>query len=110
MNRMIMMYDFECEEVDIAINELSNDSKENNVVAEPPKENTGGLKYKRQLDIYVTVTLPKDKTEVDAHALVDSGCTASCIDHKFVEDNKIPTKKFPQAIPVFNADGTGSAA
>jgi hypothetical protein len=39
-------------------------------------------------------------------ALLDSGCTGSCIDTEFVRKNEIPTKKVPLAIPVYNADGS----
>ena len=39
-------------------------------------------------------------------ALVDSGCTGSCINKGFVWSHRIPTQKSPIAIPVFNADGT----
>ena len=43
---------------------------------------------------------------ISARALIDSGCTGSCIDEGFVQSNRIPTQKSPITIPVFNADGT----
>ena len=39
-------------------------------------------------------------------ALLDSGCTGSCIDREFVRKNNIQTKKVPLPIPVYNADGS----
>ena len=43
---------------------------------------------------------------IDAHALIDSGCTGSFIDAGFVERYKIPTKKLPKPADVLNADGS----
>jgi transposase InsO family protein len=39
-------------------------------------------------------------------ALLDSGCTGSCIDKEFVRKNNIQTRKVPLPIPVYNADGS----
>jgi hypothetical protein len=39
-------------------------------------------------------------------ALLDSGCTGSCIDREFIRKNNIQTKKVPLPIPVYNADGS----
>jgi hypothetical protein len=39
-------------------------------------------------------------------ALLDSGCTGSCISRDYVRDNQIPTKRTPRPIPIYNADGT----
>ncbi|EGN91392.1 hypothetical protein SERLA73DRAFT_80566 [Serpula lacrymans var. lacrymans S7.3] len=39
-------------------------------------------------------------------ALLDSGCTGSCIDSQFVKDKRYETRKIPRPIPVYNADGT----
>ena len=39
-------------------------------------------------------------------ALLDSGCTGSCIDKEFVRKHDIQTKKVPRPIPVYNANGT----
>lgn len=43
---------------------------------------------------------------IEITALIDSGCTGSCVHKKFVKEHKIPTKKLPRPIPVYNADGT----
>ena len=39
-------------------------------------------------------------------ALLDSGCTGSCIDREFVRKNNIQTKKVHLPIPVYNVDGS----
>jgi hypothetical protein len=39
-------------------------------------------------------------------ALLDSGCTGSCISRDFVKNNQIPTKRTPRPIPIYNADGS----
>ena len=39
-------------------------------------------------------------------ALLDSGCTGSCINQKFVDLHGLETRKLPYPIPVYNADGT----
>ena len=48
----------------------------------------------QQLEALVTLvpTEGYDKEGLDAHALVDSGCTGSCIDSCYVERYHIPTK------------------
>ena len=42
--------------------------------------------------------------------LIDSGCTGSCIDRKFVEKNGIQTNRLYVPIPIYNADGSVNAA
>ena len=58
------------------------------------------------------VTLLKGGTDnnktIDVHALVDSGCTGSCIDEEFVQRYDLPTKKYVTPMRVLNADGTGN--
>ena len=38
-------------------------------------------------------------------ALIDSGCTGSCINENFVKKHDLNTIKLPKSIPVFNTDG-----
>ena len=38
--------------------------------------------------------------------LIDSGCTASCIDIDLIKQHNIPTKKLKVPLPVYNADGS----
>ena len=50
---------------------------------------------------------------LDCHlmkALVDSGCTGSCINEDFVKKHNLNTTKLPKSIPVFNADGSSNVA
>lgn len=60
----------------------------------------------RQLDLSLTLTIPADERSFSIQALVDSGCTGSCIDEKFVRENNIPTKSLPLPIPVYNTNRT----
>lgn len=48
----------------------------------------------------------EDPLEIDAHALVDSGCTGSCIDSRFVTRYQLPTKRYIAPLKVSNADGS----
>lgn len=49
------------------------------------------------------------RREIPIHALLDSGCTGSCIDEDFVRQNGIVTRKTALPIPVYNADGSTNA-
>ena len=60
----------------------------------------------RQLDIEVKVQTLDDARTFPLKALLDSGSTGSCIGRKFVNDNKIRTRKTAIPVPVHNADGT----
>ena len=76
--------------------------------SEPPEEvlirRSGG----RQLEAFVTLkpSDSEDLSEIDAHALVDSGCTGSCIDSRFVARYQLPTKQYIAPLKVSNADGS----
>lgn len=61
---------------------------------------------KQQLMLPVLLERLDNKVQVKVNALLDSGCTGSCINRSFVNENKIPTRKLPIAIPIYNADGT----
>ena len=54
-----------------------------------------------------TRELPRRNIEVQA--LLDSGCTGSCIDEDFVRQNGIITRRTALPIPVYNADGSANA-
>ena len=43
-------------------------------------------------------------------ALIDSGCTGSCINENFVRKHNLNTTRLPKSIPVFNADGSSNVA
>jgi hypothetical protein len=43
-------------------------------------------------------------------ALLDSGCTGSCVNEDFVKKHQLNTTKLPKSIPVFNADGSLNVA
>jgi hypothetical protein len=64
----------------------------------------------RQLDLLVIIETTDDNRRFPIKALIDSGCTGSTIDRKFVEENKINTQLMPKPVPVFNTDGTRNAA
>jgi len=58
-----------------------------------------------QMNISVLLQALSDGNAFRLKALLDSGCTGSCIDKEFVKKNDIRTKKVPRPIPVYNADG-----
>ena len=60
----------------------------------------------RQLEAFVTLAPLEQPEEIDAHALIDSGCTGSCIDSRFVSRYHIPTKRYIAPLKVSNADGS----
>ncbi|KAL5504680.1 hypothetical protein ACEPAH_7343 [Sanghuangporus vaninii] len=77
----------------------------------------------QELDAFVSIVHPQvandekvdaleppkqDEYLIDAHALIDSGCTGSCIDEGFVKRYNFPTQKYIRPRPVFNADGTSN--
>ena len=60
----------------------------------------------KQLDIRIhlmTINTTKSFTKV---ALIDLGCTSSCISRKFIQENGINIQKLPFPITCYNADGT----
>ena len=63
-------------------------------------------KGKNQMDIMGTVITMDTGEQISNKALLDSGCTGSCINETFVKKHGLNTIKLPKAIPVFNADGT----
>ena len=60
----------------------------------------------KQLILLVIVIRLDNNSWIDAWALIDSGCTRSCINQQFVINHKILTKQMPLAIPVYNTDST----
>ena len=64
---------------------------------------------KNQMDVSgIVITMDT----FDCHlmkALIDSGCTGSCINKEFVEKHGLNMIKPPKSIPVFNADGSNIA-
>ena len=63
-----------------------------------------------QLDLPVVLTTLDGVTQVRAKALIDSGCTGSCIDEEFARKQNLPRYRLPLPIPVYNADGTHNEA
>ena len=61
---------------------------------------------KQQLDIPLTITTLDTRETFQIKALLDSGCTGSCIDVEFVKKNNLVMKKLPRPLPVYNADGS----
>ena len=59
-----------------------------------------------QLAVPTIIQTEDMSTQFALTALVDSGCTGSCIDVDVVRRFKIPTKKLKVPTPVYNADGT----
>ena len=89
------------------LNQLPDD-----LVVDALKELKGPKKYVQgiggtKLEMRVILETKEDNSRVfETKALLDSGCTGSCINRSFVEENHIPTIKLARPIPVYNADGT----
>ena len=62
-------------------------------------------KFKAQISIE-TGLVASDQCTITAMALIDSGCTTSCIDAGFVQANQIPVQPLEIPVKVINADGT----
>ncbi|KAG5649067.1 hypothetical protein H0H81_006580, partial [Sphagnurus paluster] len=62
--------------------------------------------HSRQLDVKLTATTLDTAKSYDLTALLDTGCTGSCISKEFVLRNKINTQAYPVPIQCFNADGS----
>lgn len=74
-----------------------------------PRRYVRGIKG-QQLDLELTLGTLNDQRSFRVEALLDSGCTGSCIDRKFIAANKIQTRKLPIPVLVYNADGSENAA
>ncbi|KAJ7756668.1 hypothetical protein B0H16DRAFT_1314906, partial [Mycena metata] len=59
-----------------------------------------------QTNINAAAKTLDNQTRFKLSALLDSGCTGSCIDTGFVKAEKINTKCYPRPIPVYNVDGS----
>jgi hypothetical protein len=59
-----------------------------------------------QMNMPINIQTLDDGRLFHITALLDSGCTGSCIDKKFIKEKGINTKKTARPIPVYNADGT----
>ncbi|KAG5634026.1 hypothetical protein H0H81_003849, partial [Sphagnurus paluster] len=62
--------------------------------------------HSRQLDVKLTATTLDMAKSYDLMALLDTGCTGSCISKEFVLKNKINTQVYPMPSQCFNADGS----
>ena len=58
------------------------------------------------MDVTGTITRMDTNEQINIKALVDCGCTGSCIDKNFIAEHKIATVPVLRPIPVWNADGT----
>jgi hypothetical protein len=64
-----------------------------------------GRKTHNCLDVPLTITTLDNQKLYNVQAFLDSGSTSSCIDEGFVCAKGLKTRKFPRAIPCYNADG-----
>jgi len=60
----------------------------------------------KQLNIKIHLTTIDTTKSFTKVALINSGCTSSCISRKFIQENGINTQKLPFPITCYNADGT----
>ena len=71
-----------------------------------PRKYVRGRTDGRQLDLELTLGTLDDKKNFRVEALLDSGCTGSCINQTFIRENGINTEKLPIPVMVDNVDGT----
>ena len=64
---------------------------------------------KHQMDLKGSIQRTDTGEQISIKALLDSGCTGSCIDETFVDKHGIETRELPKPIPVYNANGTPNA-
>jgi Retroviral aspartyl protease len=62
--------------------------------------------FQQFLEVKATIKTVDSLDKIAVEALVDPGCTHSSIDAKFVEQNKLTTKKLLYPRDTINADGT----
>ena len=62
------------------------------------------------MDVPVQLRTVDDGRFFATKALLDSGCTGSAINKKFVEKHSISTKKVVRPIPIYDADGRRNEA
>ena len=74
--------------------------------SEPKRVITTG---KHQMDLKGLIQRMDTSEQIMIKALLNSGCTGSCIDEAFVDKHGIETRELPKPIPVYNADGTPDA-
>ena len=65
---------------------------------------------KNQMDIQGVMTTTDTHEKFTVKALIDSGCTGSCINEEFVTKHKMNLTALPKPIPVYNADGSLNAS
>ena len=65
---------------------------------------------KNQMDVSGVVITMDTLSRHSIKALIDSGCTGSCINEDFVRRHGLNTTKLPKSILVFNADGSSNIA
>ncbi|EGO01047.1 hypothetical protein SERLA73DRAFT_50646, partial [Serpula lacrymans var. lacrymans S7.3] len=70
-----------------------------------PKKYIRGTQGNQMNVMCKLTTLDTLKSET-IKALLDSGCTGSCINLQFVKDQGYKIRKILRPIPVYNADGT----
>jgi predicted aspartyl protease len=62
------------------------------------------------MDVPIQLQMVDDGHFFATKALLDSGCTGSAINKKFVKKHGISTKKVARSILIYNADGTKNKA
>ena len=65
---------------------------------------------RNQMDVSGVVITMDTLERQSMKALIDSGCTGSCINEEFIKRHKLNMNKLPKSIPVFNMDGSLNVA
>ncbi|PFH45524.1 hypothetical protein AMATHDRAFT_104838, partial [Amanita thiersii Skay4041] len=56
-----------------------------------------------QMDVRCIISTTDTLETFEVKALLDSGCTGSCVNREFVEKHRLNTTPLPRPIPVYNA-------
>ncbi|KAI0061941.1 hypothetical protein BV25DRAFT_1870601 [Artomyces pyxidatus] len=89
------------------LNALSDEEAEEVLLElKMPKRFIRSNKSSNQLNMNVVLTTQDTDSTYTVEALLDSGCTGSCINRSFIARHKINTHRAPRPIAVYNADGT----
>ena len=65
---------------------------------------------KNQMDVSGVIITMDTLDRHSMKALIDSGCTGSCINKEFMRKHNLNMTKLPKSILVFNADGSSNVA
>ncbi|PFH45041.1 hypothetical protein AMATHDRAFT_105883, partial [Amanita thiersii Skay4041] len=85
------------------IDKLNSMSENDALISIYELKNKPTIHGTHQMDIKVVVSTTDTFQTFEVKALLDSGCTGSCINQEFVNKHRLNTIPLPRPIPVYNA-------